>query len=156
VNRRPWRLRQGSRSSAPIGSDFVALDPGDGCDRAEPRLCRSSADAQGAFHQAEDHSKERRTLMNTVQTYRRNASWAGIFFIIATAFLFVGEAFYGPALKDPDILTAAAGAENDLTLGVLIEFAVRPRDSRHRYCSLPHTPTRERLDGRRPCGVPSF
>ena len=61
--------------------------------------------------------------MHTVQAYRRNAIWAGIFFIIATAFLFVGEAFYGPALKDPNILTAAAGAENDITLGVLIEFA---------------------------------
>jgi hypothetical protein len=54
---------------------------------------------------------------------RNNAIWAGIFFIIATAFLFVGEAFYGPVLSDPDVLTVAAGAENDVALGVLIEFA---------------------------------
>ena len=55
--------------------------------------------------------------------YRTNAIWAGIFFIIATAFLFVGEAFYGPGLSDPDVLNAASAAENDITLGVLIEFA---------------------------------
>jgi len=61
--------------------------------------------------------------METAQNYRINAIWAGIFFVIATAFLFVGEALYKPALTDPNVLTAAAAAENDIALGVLIEFA---------------------------------
>ena len=61
--------------------------------------------------------------MESVPSYRSNAIWAGILFIIATAFLFVGEAFYGPALSDPDVLAKAAGAESDIELGVLIEFA---------------------------------
>jgi hypothetical protein len=61
--------------------------------------------------------------MGEAPTYRNNAIWAGIFFIIATAFLFIGESFYGPALTDPDVLTAAAAAKNDIALGVLIEFA---------------------------------
>ncbi len=61
--------------------------------------------------------------MESVPSYRSNAIWAGILFIIATAFLFVGEAFYGPALSDPDVLTRAAGAESDIAVGVLIEFA---------------------------------
>ena len=49
--------------------------------------------------------------MEVLPTYRRNAIWAGIFFIIATAFLFVGEALYGPGLSDPSVLTGAAAAE---------------------------------------------
>lgn len=61
--------------------------------------------------------------METAPSYRNNAIWAGIFFIIATAFLFVGEALYKPALTDPDVLTVAAGASNDIALGILIEFA---------------------------------
>lgn len=61
--------------------------------------------------------------METAPSYRNNAIWAGIFFIIATAFLFIGEAFYGPALSDPEVLSSAAAAENDIALGVLIEFA---------------------------------
>ena len=61
--------------------------------------------------------------METAPSYRNNAIWAGIFFIIATAFLFIGEAFYGPALSDPEVLSRAAAAENDIALGVLIEFA---------------------------------
>lgn len=61
--------------------------------------------------------------METAPNYRNNAIWAGIFFIIATAFLFVGEALYKPALTDPDVLTVAAGASNDIALGILIEFA---------------------------------
>ncbi len=61
--------------------------------------------------------------MESAPSYRSNGIWAGTFFIIATTFLFVGEAFYGPALSDPDVLTGAAGARNDIALGVLIEFA---------------------------------
>ena len=61
--------------------------------------------------------------MEVAQSYRKHAIWAGIFFIIATAFLFVAEALYKPALTDPNVLTAAAGAENRIALGILIEFA---------------------------------
>ncbi len=61
--------------------------------------------------------------MDTAPTYRIHAIWAGIFFIIATAFLFVGESFYKPGLTDPDVLTAAADASNDIAFGILIEFA---------------------------------
>lgn len=61
--------------------------------------------------------------METAPDYRTNATWAGIFFIIATAFLFIGEAFYGPALSDPDVLNAAAADGTNITIGVLIEFA---------------------------------
>lgn len=61
--------------------------------------------------------------MSTAPSYRANAIWAGVFFIIATAFLFVGQALYQPALTDPDVLTAAADAETAVTLGVLIEYS---------------------------------
>ncbi|MCP5038212.1 MAG: DUF4386 domain-containing protein [Rhodobacteraceae bacterium] len=43
-------------------------------------------------------------------------------FIIATAFLFVGEAFYKPGLTPPDVLAKAAGAKSQITIGLLIEF----------------------------------
>jgi len=61
--------------------------------------------------------------MDTQQNYRKHAIAAGIFFIIATAFLFVGEAFYSPGLMPPDILAKAAGQETQITFGLLIEFA---------------------------------
>ena len=60
--------------------------------------------------------------METTENYRTHARWAGVLFIIATAFLFVGESFYKPALTAPDVLTAASAASNDIALGVLIEF----------------------------------
>lgn len=66
--------------------------------------------------------EESRDVVSTAPSYRSNAVWAGIFFIIATAFLFVGQALYQPALTDPDVLTAAADAETAVTLGVLIEY----------------------------------
>ncbi|MEZ5095677.1 MAG: hypothetical protein R2731_05910 [Nocardioides sp.] len=49
--------------------------------------------------------------MSSAPSYRANAVWAGVFFIIASAFLFVGEALHGPAVTDPDVLTEAAAAE---------------------------------------------
>lgn len=56
-------------------------------------------------------------------TYRRHAVAAGVFFIIATAFLFVGEAFYGPPLQAADPLATLPAARGQVALGVLIEFA---------------------------------
>ena len=61
--------------------------------------------------------------MSKTEDYRTHAKWAGVLFIIATAFLFVGESFYKPVLTGPDVLTAASAASNDIALGVLIEFA---------------------------------
>jgi hypothetical protein len=60
--------------------------------------------------------------MQTDQTYRGHAIAAGIFFIIATAFLFVGESFYKPALTAPDVLATAAGDAARVRFGILIEF----------------------------------
>ena len=58
----------------------------------------------------------------THPTYRQNAIFAGIFFIIATALLFVAEPFYRPALTGPDVLTAAAAAKSRVAAGILIDF----------------------------------
>lgn len=68
----------------------------------------------------EDKGNEK---LDTQETFRRHAIAAGIFFIIATAFLFVGEAFYKPGLSGPDILGKAAHAKPEITLGILIEFS---------------------------------
>ncbi len=61
--------------------------------------------------------------MDTQQAFRANAIAAGIFFIIATAFLFIGEAFYKPGLTPPDVLAKAAGQKSQIALGILIEFS---------------------------------
>lgn len=55
-------------------------------------------------------------------TYRRHAITAGVLFIIATAFLFVGEAFYKPALTAPDVLASAAASKSRIVFGILVEF----------------------------------
>jgi len=60
--------------------------------------------------------------MDEPQSYRRHAITAGILFIIATAFLFVGQALYGPPLSAPDLLATASAARNRIVLGILIEF----------------------------------
>ena len=57
------------------------------------------------------------------RSYRENAVWAGIFFIIATAFLFVGEAIYGPPLDAENLLETAAGDAARIRLGIMIEFS---------------------------------
>jgi hypothetical protein len=55
--------------------------------------------------------------------YKKNAVIVGILFIIATAFLFVGEAFYGPVLDTPDFLELAYPNRTSATIGMLIEFS---------------------------------
>lgn len=55
--------------------------------------------------------------------YRKNAVIVGILFIIATAFLFLGGALYGPALDAPDFLTVSYPNRTIATIGMLIEFS---------------------------------
>lgn len=57
------------------------------------------------------------------ETYKQNAVIVGILFIIATAFLFVGDAFYGPVLDTPDFLEVAYPNRISATIGMLIEFS---------------------------------
>jgi len=56
------------------------------------------------------------------ETYKKNAVIVGVLFIIATAFLFVGGAFYGPVLDTPDFLEVAYPNRTSATIGMLIEF----------------------------------
>ena len=58
-----------------------------------------------------------------VNTYRREGTIVGVLFIIATAFLFVGDAFYGPLLDTPDYLQAAYPNRMTAIIGILIEFS---------------------------------
>jgi hypothetical protein len=65
-------------------------------------------------------------LMSTQEktnSYKKNATVIGILFIIATAFLFVGDSFYGPVLDTPDYLQVAYPNRTSATIGMLIEFS---------------------------------
>ena len=53
---------------------------------------------------------------------RRNAVIVGVLFIIATSFLFLGEAFYRPFLDAPDVLEIAAQNKPTIVLGLAIEL----------------------------------
>ncbi len=59
----------------------------------------------------------------TKSIYKKNAVIVGILFIIATAFLFVGDLFYGPVLDAPDYLQTAFPNRTAATIGILIEFS---------------------------------
>jgi hypothetical protein len=54
---------------------------------------------------------------------RKTAIIVGVLFIIATLFLFVGQAFYQPVLLSPDYLETAYPNRLIATLGILLEFA---------------------------------
>lgn len=56
------------------------------------------------------------------QDYRRASIIVGILFIIATAFLFLGEMFYRPLLDDPEVLSIAASHKPIIVFGLLIEL----------------------------------
>jgi hypothetical protein len=58
-----------------------------------------------------------------MDSYRKNAIIVGVLFIIATAFLFIGEAVYGPILDSPDYLTLAYPNRVTAVAGMLLEFA---------------------------------
>lgn len=56
------------------------------------------------------------------RTHRKTAIAVGILFVIATAFLFLGEAFYAPLLDAPDYLERIYPDCKIYTFGVLIEY----------------------------------
>jgi hypothetical protein len=58
-----------------------------------------------------------------MDTNRKTAIIVGVLFIIATLFLFVGEAIYGPVLLSPDYLENAYSNRTIAILGILLEFA---------------------------------
>ncbi|MFC1961261.1 DUF4386 domain-containing protein [Chloroflexota bacterium] len=63
------------------------------------------------------------TTSENMNIYRKNAIVVGVLFIIATAFLFIGEAFYGPILNSPDFLEIAYPNRITVIIGILLEFA---------------------------------
>jgi len=60
--------------------------------------------------------------MSAQNPYKKNATIVGILFVIATAFLFIGDAFYGPVLDAPDFLQLAYPQRFPAITGMLIEF----------------------------------
>jgi hypothetical protein len=54
--------------------------------------------------------------------FRRTGIIVGVLFIIATAFLFLGEAFYRPLLDSPDVLVLAAQNKPVIIFGLIIEL----------------------------------
>lgn len=55
-------------------------------------------------------------------TDRQTATWTGILFITATAFLFLGEAFYKQIIEAPDALQTIAARKPTIFFGILIEY----------------------------------
>ena len=55
---------------------------------------------------------------------RKTAIIVGVLFIIATVFLFIGEAVYGPVLGSPDYLDIAYPNRITVIGGILIEFPI--------------------------------
>jgi hypothetical protein len=53
---------------------------------------------------------------------RKNAIIVGVLFIIATVFLFIGQAVYNPILSSPDYLDSAYPNRIIVVIGILIEF----------------------------------
>ena len=64
------------------------------------------------------------TTKEKPNSHRKTAIIVGILFIIATAFLFIGEAFYKPILDSPDYLEAIYPNRNLVAFGLLLEFAI--------------------------------
>ena len=58
-----------------------------------------------------------------MNTHRKTAIIVGVLFIIATAFLFIGEAVYDPILGSPDYLEIAYPNRITVIVGILLEFA---------------------------------
>jgi len=60
--------------------------------------------------------------VSKMNTHRKTAIIVGVLFIIATAFLFIGEAFYKPILSSPDYLEIAYPNRTTVIIGILLEF----------------------------------
>ena len=58
-----------------------------------------------------------------MNTNRKYAVAVGVLFIIATVFLFIGEAVYGPYLSAPDYLAVTYPNRMAVVAGILLEFA---------------------------------
>ena len=56
--------------------------------------------------------------------HRKTAIIVGVLFIIATAFLFIGEAVYSPILSSPDYLDSVYPNRIIVIIGMLLEFAI--------------------------------
>ena len=61
-------------------------------------------------------------MTTSSKNHRKTAIIVGVLFIIATAFLFIGGAFYGPVLDTLDYLETAYPQRMRATIGILIEF----------------------------------
>lgn len=59
-----------------------------------------------------------------MNTQRKNAVIVGLLFIIATAFLFIGQAVYKPILSSPDYLELTYPNRATVTIGILLEFVI--------------------------------
>jgi hypothetical protein len=57
-------------------------------------------------------------------THRKTAIIVGVLFIVATVFLFIGEAVYGPILNSPDYLDIAYPNQTTVVIGILLEFVI--------------------------------
>jgi hypothetical protein len=62
------------------------------------------------------------TTKERMNTHRKTAIIVGVLFIIATFFLFIGEAFYKPILSSPDYLDIAYPNRTIVIIGILLEF----------------------------------
>jgi hypothetical protein len=56
--------------------------------------------------------------------HRKTAIIVGVLFIIATAFLFIGEAVYSPILGSPDYLDITYPNRIIVVIGILLEFVI--------------------------------
>jgi len=61
-----------------------------------------------------------------MDTHRKTAIIVGVLFIIATAVLFIGGAFYEPILSSPDYLDTAHPNRIIVIIGILLEFTKIP------------------------------
>lgn len=62
------------------------------------------------------------TIGEQSNAFRKTAVIVGVLFIIATAFLFIGQAFYKPILDAPDYLDLVYPQRTTVIIGILIEL----------------------------------
>lgn len=62
------------------------------------------------------------TIMQKMDKNKGTAIIVGILFIIATAFLFIGESVYGPVLNSSNYLSIVFSNRMKVILGILLEF----------------------------------